>query len=159
MFVAVCSRFEISEKDVIDFLSAEPSAEHRFEIFHTKNGVNFINDSKSTNLESVNKASLKVNNCMLIMHGLTKGINSNKLVLSDEIKKIFVPKNSEFDLSMYQSIVVQYESIEDLQQLIKANYQNFNTVLFSCGGSSFSDFDNYIDRGNYFKKMILGEIS
>jgi UDP-N-acetylmuramoylalanine--D-glutamate ligase len=159
MFVAVCSRFEISEKDVIDFLSAEPSAEHRFEIFHTKNGVNFINDSKSTNLESVNKASLKVNNCMLIMHGLTKGINSNKLVLSDEIKKIFVPKNSEFDLSLYQSIVVQYESIEDLQQLIKANYQNFNTVLFSCGGSSFSDFDNYIDRGNYFKKMILGEIS
>ena len=158
MFVAVCSRFEISEKDVIDFLSSEPSAEHRFELFHTKNGVNFINDSKSTNIESVNKASLKVNNCMLIMHGLTKGIKSNKLVLSDEIKKIFVPKNSEFDLSLYQSIVVQYESMEDLQQLIKEHYQNFNTVLFSCGGSSFSDFDNYIDRGTYFKNMIVGEI-
>ena len=158
MFVAVCSRFEISEKDAINFLSLEPSAEHRFELFHTKNGVNFINDSKSTNIESVNKASLKVNNCMLIMHGLTKGIKSNKLVLSDEIKKIFVPKNSEFDVSLYQSIVVQYESIEDLQKLIKANYQDFNTVLFSCGGSSFSDFDNYMDRGNYFKKMIVGEI-
>ena len=158
MFVAVCSRFEISEKDVIDFLSSEPSAEHRFELFHTKNGVNFINDSKSTNLESVNKASLKVNNCMLIMHGLAKGINSNKLVLSDEIKKILVPKNTEFDVSKYKSIVIKYESIEDLQQLIKENYQEFSTILFSCGGSSFSDFDNYIDRGNYFKKMIVGEI-
>ena len=158
MFVAVCSRFEISEKDAINFLSLEPSAEHRFELFHTKNGVNFINDSKSTNLESVNKASLKVNNCMLIMHGLAKGINSNKLVLSDEIKKILVPKNTEFDVSKYKSIVIKYESIEDLQQLIKENYQEFNTILFSCGGSSFSDFDNYIDRGNYFKKMIVGEI-
>ena len=158
MFVAVCRRFEISEKDVINFLSLEPSAEHRFELFHTKNGVNFINDSKSTNLESVNKASLKVNNCMLIMHGLAKGINSNKLVLSDEIKKILVPKNTEFDVSKYKSIVIKYESIEDLQQLIKENYQEFNTILFSCGGSSFSDFDNYIDRGNYFKKMIVGEI-
>ena len=158
MFVAVCSRFEISEKDVINFLSLEPSAEHRFELFHTKNGVNFINDSKSTNLESVNKASLKVNNCMLIMHGLAKGINSNKLVLSDEIKKILVPKNTEFDVSKYKSIVIKYESIEDLQQIIKENYQEFNTILFSCGGSSFSDFDNYIDRGNYFKKMIVGEI-
>jgi len=59
---------------------------------------------------------------------------------------------------LYQSIVVQFESLEDLQQLIKENYQNFNTVLFSCGGSSFSDFDSYIDRGNYFKKMIVGEI-
>ena len=158
MFVAVCRRFEISEKDVINFLSLEPSAEHRFELFHTKNGVNFINDSKSTNLESVNKASLKVNNCMLIMHGLAKGINSNKLVLSDEIKKILVPKNTEFDVSKYKSIVIKYESIEDLQQLIKENYQEFSTILFSCGGSSFSDFDNYIDRGNYFKKMIVGEI-
>ena len=158
MFVAVCNRFKISEKDVIDFLSSEPSAEHRFELFHTKNGVNFINDSKSTNIESVNKASLKVNNCMLIMHGLTKGIKSNKLVLSKEIKRIYVPKNSEFDVSLYQSIVVQYESLEELKQLIKTNYQDFNTILFSCGGSSFSDFDNYIDRGNYFKKMIVGEI-
>ena len=158
MFVAICRRFEISEMDVIEFLSSEPSAEHRFELFYSKNGVNFINDSKSTNLESVNKASLKVNNCMLIMHGLAKGINPNKLVLSDEIKAILVPQNSEFDVSMYKSIVIKYESIEDLQQLIKENYRNFNTVLFSCGGSSFSDFKNYVDRGIYFKKMIVGEI-
>ena len=158
MFVAICNRFEISEMDVIEFLSSEPSVEHRFELFYTKNGVNFINDSKSTNLESVNKASLKVNNCMLIMHGLAKGINPNKLVLSDEIKTILVPQNSEFDVSMFKSIVIKYESIEDLQQLIKENYRDFNTVLFSCGGSSFSDFNNYIDRGNYFKKMIVGEI-
>ena len=158
MFVAICRRFEISEMDVIEFLSSEPSVEHRFELFYSKNGVNFINDSKSTNLESVNKASLKVNNCMLIMHGLAKGINPNKLELSDEIKAILVPQNSEFDVSMYKSIVIKYESIEDLQQLIKENYRDFNTVLFSCGGSSFSDFNNYIDRGNYFKKMIVGEI-
>ena len=158
MFVAICSRFEISEVDVIEFLSSEPSAEHRFELFYAKNGVNFINDSKSTNLESVNKASLKVNNCMLIMHGLAKGINPNKLVLSDEIKAILVPQNSEFDVSMFKSIVIKYESIEDLQQLIKENYRNYNTVLFSCGGSSFSDFKNYVDRGIYFKKMIVGEI-
>ena len=158
MFVAICRRFEISEMDVIEFLSSEPSAEHRFELFYSKNGVNFINDSKSTNLESVNKASLKVNNCMLIMHGLAKGINPNKLVLSDEIKAILVPQNSEFDVSMFKSIVIKYESIEDLQQLIKENYRNYNTVLFSCGGSSFSDFNNYIDRGNYFKKMIVGGI-
>ena len=158
MFVEICSRFEISEMDVIEFLSSEPPVEHRFELFYTKNGVNFINDSKSTNLESVNKASLKVNNCMLILHGLAKGISPNKLILSDEIKKILVPQNSDFDVSMFKSIVIKYESIEDLKQLIKENYQDFNTVLFSCGGSSFNDFSNYIDRGNYFKKMIVGEI-
>ena len=158
MFITICSRFKISKNEVIDFLSMEPSAEHRFELFTTKNGVNFINDSKSTNLESVNKASFKVKNCMLIMHGLSKGIGSKKLALSSEIKKILIPKDSEFDVSKYSKIITEYESIDELNTIIKATYIDYETILFSCGGSSFSDFDSYKDRGNYFKKMIESEI-
>ena len=158
MFIKICSRFKIAKNEVIDFLSSEPSVEHRFELFITKNGVNFINDSKSTNLESVNKASFKVKNCMLVMHGLSKGIGSNKLDLSNEVKKILIPKDSEFDLSKYSKIITVYDSFDELNTIIKTNYKDYETILFSCGGSSFSDFDNYKDRGNYFKKMIESEI-
>ena len=158
MFIKICSRFKITKNEVIDFLSSEPSVEHRFELFITKNGVNFINDSKSTNLESVNKASFKVKNCMLVMHGLSKGIGSNKLDLSNEVKKILIPKDSEFDLSKYSKIITVYDSFDELNTIIKTNYKDYETILFSCGGSSFSDFDNYEDRGNYFKKMIESEI-
>ena len=159
MLITVCKRFEISKKEVIDFLSSEPSGEHRFELFFTKNGVKFINDSKSTNLESVNKASFKVNDCLLIMHGLSKGINTKKLKLSDEIKKILIPKNSEFDITSCKNIVREYESFDELKLLIQNEYKTYDTVLFSCGGSSFNDFDDYIDRGNFFKHMIKGEIT
>ena len=158
MFIKICSKFKIAKNEVIDFLSSEPSVEHRFELFITKNGVNFINDSKSTNLESVNKASFKVKNCMLVMHGLSKGIGSNKLDLSNEVKKILIPKDSEFDLSKYSKIITEYDSFDELNTIIKTNYKDYETILFSCGGSSFSDFDNYKDRGNYFKKMIESEI-
>lgn len=158
MFIKICSRFKIDKNEVIEFLSSEPSVEHRFELFITKNGVNFINDSKSTNLESVNKASFKVKNCMLVMHGLSKGIGSNKLDLSNEVKKILIPKDSEFDLSKYSKIITEYDSFDELNTIIKTNYKDYETILFSCGGSSFSDFDNYKDRGNYFKKMIESEI-
>ena len=158
MFIKICSRFKIAKNEVIDFLSSEPSVEHRFELFITKNGVNFINDSKSTNLESVNKASFKVRNCMLVMHGLSKGIGSNKLDLSNEVKKILIPKDSELDLSKYSKIITEYDSFNELNTIIKTNYKDYETILFSCGGSSFSDFDNYKDRGNYFKKMIESEI-
>ena len=158
MFIKICSRFKIAKNEVIDFLSSEPSVEHRFELFITKNGVNFINDSKSTNLESVNKASFKVKNCMLVMHGLSKGIGSNKLDLSNEVKKILIPKDSEFDLSKYSKIITEYDSFDELNTIIKTNYKDYETILFSCGGSSFSDFDNYKDRGNYFKNMIKSEI-
>ncbi len=158
IFVDVCEEFAIPKKEVLEFLSTQPPVEHRFELFHTKNGVKFINDSKSTNLESVNKASYKVKNCLLIMHGLLKGIDINKLSISNEIKQILIPKNSEFDITSNSISVVEYENFEELKKYIKINYENFDTVLFSCGGSSFSNFQNYIERGEYFKEMIVGEI-
>ena len=158
IFVDVCENFSIPKKEVINFLISQTPVEHRFELFHTKNGVKFINDSKSTNLESVNKASYKVKNCLLIMHGLLKGIDIKKLSLSNEVKQILIPKNSEFDITSNNTSVVEYENFEDLKNYIISNYENFDTVLFSCGGASFSNFDNYIERGEFFKEMIVGEL-
>ena len=157
IFIDVCKQFSIPKEEVLNYLISQPSVEHRFELFHTKNGVKFINDSKSTNLESVNKASYKVKNCLLIMHGLLKGIDIKKLSLSNEVKEIMIPKNSEFEITNNTS-VIEYENFEDLKKYIKRNYKNFDTVLFSCGGSSFSNFNNYMERGDYFKEMIVGEI-
>ena len=159
IFIDVCNEFSITKEEVLNFLTSQSSVEHRFEHFHTKNGVKFINDSKSTNLESFNKASYKVKNCLLIMHGLLKGTDIKRLALSNEIKEIMVPKNSEFDINSDNFIIVEYEDFEDLKKYIKNNYKNFDTVLFSCGGSSFSNFKNYMERGEYFKEMIVGEIS
>ena len=158
IFIDICKDFSISKEEVLNFLTSQASVEHRFELFHTKDGVKFINDSKSTNLESVNKASYKVKNCLLIMHGLLKGIDIKKLSLSNEVKEIMIPKNSEFDIRSNNISVVEYENFEDLKKYIKDNYKNFDTVLFSCGGSSFSNFKNYMERGEYFKEMIVGEI-
>ena len=158
IFIDVCKEFSIPKEEVLNYLISQSSVEHRFELFHTKNGVKFINDSKSTNLESVNKASYKVKNCLLIMHGLLKGIDIKKLSLSNEVKEIMIPKNSEFEIKSNNFLVVEYENFEDLKKYIKRKYKNFDTVLFSCGGSSFSNFNNYMERGDYFKEMIVGEI-
>ena len=158
IFIDVCKEFSIPKEEVLNYLISQSSVEHRFELFHTKNGVKFINDSKSTNLESVNKASYKVKNCLLIMHGLLKGIDIKKLSLSNEVKEIMIPKNSEFKITNNNTSVIEYENFEDLKKYIKRNYKNFDTVLFSCGGSSFSNFNNYMERGDYFKEMIVGEI-
>ncbi len=159
IFVDICKDFSISKEEVLNFLTTQESVEHRFELFHIKDGVKFINDSKSTNLESVNKASYKVKNCLLIMHGLLKGIDINKLSLSNEVKEIMIPKNSDFDIANNDISVVEYENFDDLKKYIKINYKSFDTVLFSCGGSSFSNFENYMERGKYFKDLIVGEIN
>tara|TARA_B100000085_G_C18272317_1_gene402653 strand:- start:264 stop:443 length:180 start_codon:yes stop_codon:yes gene_type:complete len=55
----------------------------------------FINDSKSTNFHSVSSASERVKNALLIMHGITKNIPTSELQLSNEIKKIIIPRGYE----------------------------------------------------------------
>ncbi len=104
IFIDVCKEFSIPKDEVLNFLTSQSSIKHRFELFHTKNGVKFINDSKSTNLESVNKASYKVKNCLLIMHGLLKGIDSNNF------------------------LVVEYENFEDLKNLFFLMYLEYESV-------------------------------
>ena len=42
----------------------------------------------------------------------------------------------------------------ELQDIVKKDFQRFETVLFSCGGSSFNDFENYIARGKFFKSIV-----
>ena len=58
------------------------------------------------------------------------------------------------DLSNYKGILIEIESIFDLKNVLLKEVKIGDTVLFSCGGSSFNDFNNYEDRGSYFKKIV-----
>ena len=58
------------------------------------------------------------------------------------------------ELSNYKGILIESESIFDLKNVLIKEVQTGDTILFSCGGSSFNDFKNYEDRGSYFKKIV-----
>jgi len=138
-----------------EYLINTENAEHRFELVDVHNEVKYINDSKSTNFNSVSMATTKVNNGILIMHGLTKNITSNDLKISKEITKIILPKDMKVDLSNTKAEVIEIESIFHLEKKLKSIVMPGDTVLFSCGGASFNDFKNYEQRGNFFKSVVL----
>ena len=118
------------------------------------NGTKFINDSKSTNFHSVSSASERVKNALLIMHGITKNIPTSELQLSNEIKKIIIPNDMNLDHHLFHCEVQVIKSIFELEDILKKDFQRFETFLFSCGGSSFNDFENYIERGKFFKSIV-----
>ena len=88
------------------------------------------------------------------MHGITKNIPEDEINISSEIKKILIPKNMSIDINVPDCEIVKLDSILSLETYLAAEYQNFDTVLFSCGGSSFSDFKDYKERGLFFKKIV-----
>jgi UDP-N-acetylmuramoylalanine--D-glutamate ligase len=79
---------------------------------------------------------------------------SSELKLSKNIKKIIKPKDMELDLGNYGGVLIEIDSIYDLKNVLLKEIEKGDTVLFSCGGSSFNDFNNYEDRGYYFKKIV-----
>ena len=88
------------------------------------------------------------------MHGITKNIPSSELHLSNEIKKVIIPKDMNLDKNLFSCEVEVVETIFDLEEILKNDFEKFDTILFSCGGSSFNDFKNYIERGEFFRTIV-----
>ncbi len=154
IFMQVIEKLELNYESAKEYLINSQNSEHRFELVDVHKGITYINDSKSTNFNSVSMATTKVNNGILIMHGLTKNIDSKDLDISKEIKTIILPKDMKVDLNNTLAEVIELDSIFDLEEKLEKNINSGDTVLFSCGGASFNDFKNYEERGNFFKSVV-----
>jgi len=147
--------YKIDKSDVLDMLNDVSISPHRFERFHTYNGIEFINDSKATNFKAVFEATKKISNGLLILHGIDKNVELSNFKVSNNVKIVLFPNNMNVQKESSEQTFIKYDSIFEISEIIKQNLNDIKTVLFSCGGASFNDFDNYEDRGNFFKKTIL----
>ncbi len=153
-FLKTVADLGLSTDSFSDFLLNYKTEAHRFELVDKINDVTYINDSKSTNFNSLSMATTKINNGILLLHGLTKNISSRDLEISEKVKTILVPEDMEIDLSKISANIIKIKSIFDIEQVLSEITKPGDTVLFSCGGASFNDFKNYKERGNFFKTVV-----
>jgi len=137
-----------------NYLLKTKQIEHRYEIVNFQGGVTFINDSKATNFHAVTNAIKRSSNTTLILHGLTKNVPNEELIINDSVKKIIKPIDMKIKFKDFSGKVIHYESIRDIKTIILSEMEEGDTILFSCGGASFNDFKNYEERGNYFKNLV-----
>tara|TARA_B100001250_G_scaffold271823_1_gene234709 strand:- start:6147 stop:7355 length:1209 start_codon:yes stop_codon:yes gene_type:complete len=154
-FIEILRDLDLNIDSIDKFLSNYKTEEHRYEFVDKFNEITFINDSKSTNFHSVSMATNKINNGVLVLHGLTKNITSKDLKISDNVNTILVPKDMEIDLRGTKAKLIILNSIFDIEKELLKIIKPGDTVLFSCGGASFNDFKNYEERGNFFKSVVL----
>tara|TARA_B100000427_G_scaffold309951_1_gene299379 strand:- start:149 stop:1342 length:1194 start_codon:yes stop_codon:yes gene_type:complete len=147
-------KLEDIEKACHEYLDDLDQIEHRFEKVEFKGNITFINDSKATNFHAVTNAINRSKNIILILHGLTKNIPSEELHLSKDVKQIIKHSEMELNLDTFNGKITNYNSINEIKNIIISEMEDGDTILFSCGGASFNDFKNYKDRGNFFKKIV-----
>ena len=157
----VASIFKIDKNIIRKSLENFRSLPHRLEHVLKIHDVNYINDSKATNvnatfyaLETINKKGI------WIVGGIDKGNDYEELIplVQEKVKAIIcLGKNNEKLINVFQSIVniiVETESINEAVKIAHNIAKRKETVILSPACASFDLFKNYEDRGNQFKKAV-----
>jgi UDP-N-acetylmuramoylalanine--D-glutamate ligase len=151
---------EVSKSKVREALTTFQSLEHRMEYVATIRGVEFINDSKATNinstwfaLESMTKSTV------LILGGIDKG--NDYTILEDLVKeKVKAIVCLGLDNRKIHEAFDHIVPVVDTNSALMAVQHSFHlatkgdVVLLSPACASFDLFKNYADRGRQFKQAV-----
>ncbi len=134
--------------------------EHRCELVRSLNGVEYINDSKSTNIHSLETALEAFDRpLILIIGGKDKGLEFDALQgrLAKNVKLCLTIGEIGEDLAQLYASEVDTLFCSGLSEAVQKAQSGANQgdyVLFSPGTSSFDMFPNYMKRGEAFKDAV-----
>ena len=153
---------DIKDDEIRASLSDFAGVEHRLEKVARVRGVDYINDSKATNVNSCWYALQSMNTpVVLILGGTDKGndyTEIEELVINKVHALIFLGVDNTKLHAFFDGKVPVIEDAQSMEEAISKAYKLANkgdTVLLSPCCASFDLFKNYEDRGNQFKACVL----
>lgn len=153
--------FNIRNEQLRESLSDFTGVEHRLERFLTVHGIEFINDSKATNVNSTWYALESVSKPIVwIVGGIDKGNDYSMLhpLVKEKVKAmVCLGKDNKKLHDAFKGIVKNRVDATSMDEAVKAAYylaRNGDTVLLSPACASFDLFENYEDRGRQFKLYV-----
>ena len=149
-------------ESMIDPLKTYTAGPHRFELVAEINGVQFINDSKATNVDALQKALLAARpgpggepNVWLIAGGKDKGLEYHDAgpLLSKRVKHAFLIGEAREKIhsawGLFTSCTLSNSLVEAVSEAAKRAASG-DVVLLSPACSSFDQFRDYQQRGESF---------
>nr|BET44646.1 MAG: UDP-N-acetylmuramoyl-L-alanine--D-glutamate ligase [Candidatus Aschnera chinzeii] len=157
--LALANLAEIPLSAILQTLKTYNGLPHRYQLIHNKNNVQWINDSKSTNIGStiaaINNLHDITGTIYLLLGGDSKETNITLLkphILKQNIilycfgkdgkKFIILKKNSMF-----------FQTLEECIKNISKNIRSGDIVLLSPACASFDQFKNFEERGRLFTRL------
>lgn len=159
---------ELPLESMLDTLKNFQGLPHRCQWVASINNVDYINDSKATNVGAT-LAALKgfgqsLPNIILIAGGEGKGADFS--LLKGELAKhvtllILIGRDAKQIAAAVDNVVntVFVESLQDAVTVAKQNAEKGNVVLLSPACASFDMFSGYEDRGNQFIEVVHREVA
>ena len=151
----------IRKESIRESLSDFKNVEHRLEHVGKVKGINFVNDSKATNVNAAWYALESTEDPIIwIAGGVDKGndyASLSPLVRSKVRIIVCLGKNSMKLHQAFRKDVDMMINASSAQEAVNLAYglgEKGETVLLSPACASFDLFENYQDRGNQFKRAV-----
>jgi len=158
---SVAKLMKIRNATIRESLSNFQGVEHRLEKVLKIQNVQYINDSKATNVNATFFALDSMNTpTVWIVGGVDKGNDYNELMsmVREKVKAIIclgVDNKKIIDVfGNVVDIMVEVDNMEDAVKMAQRLTEKGDTVLLSPACASFDLFENYEDRGNQFKQAV-----
>lgn len=142
-------------------LCAYKALPHRCELVRTLDGVDYVNDSKATNLDSLEKALAgETRPVVLIAGGKDKGFEFDSVTdcVAEKCRSaVLMGELADRIEALWKNRLPCHNvgrSLESAVQTAQREAKPGDIVLFSPGTSSFDMFKNYADRGNQFRNLV-----
>ncbi|MDA9970716.1 UDP-N-acetylmuramoyl-L-alanine--D-glutamate ligase [Flavobacteriaceae bacterium] len=157
----VAHLLKIRKATIRESLEGFQGAEHRLEQVLTINKVQYINDSKATNVNATYYALESMNTpTVWIVGGVDKGNDYTALFpfINEKIKAIIcLGKDNEALFDAFGNMVENIIETQYMSEAVKIAYKMAaagESVLLSPACASFDLFENYEDRGHQFKAAV-----
>ncbi|HQF27374.1 MAG TPA: UDP-N-acetylmuramoyl-L-alanine--D-glutamate ligase [Bacteroidia bacterium] len=162
MASGIASRILDIRKDVVrESFSDFENIEHRLEFVNTVHGIDFINDSKATNVNSTWYALESIQNPIVwIAGGVDKGNDYDMIseLVKSRVKALVCMGVDNMKLiEAFKDVVPVIVEAGSAEEAVQAAYRlgkKGDTVLLSPCCASFDLFENYEDRGRKFKAAV-----
>ncbi len=155
----------VATEKIREFLYSTKTLEHRMEEFYSYGNIEFINDSKGTNIDSTAFAIKAYERCILICGGYDKKLDWTPLVelikehtscvyligdIADELNRrlLEIGYNKE-KIFLLREVRLCLEDIKT-----RFSKDEKKVVLFSPATSSYDQFKNFEHRGRVFKELV-----
>ena len=152
----LAKKFGADMGSCIEILNGFKGLKHRVELVAQKNGISFINDSKSTTPHSTVSALRGLQDVVLIVGGKNKGLDLTILKEAKPVAVIAIGEAAEEMTEVFKD-VCSIKIANTMNEAVELAYKKappMGTVLLSPACSSFDWYGSYSERGSDFIRAV-----
>lgn len=159
--IVAARAMDVSPQAIQKVIEEFKGVEHRLEFIRKKDGVFFFNDSKATNVNSLQRSlmAFKKNPVILISGGKDKNMDFTPLadLVQKRVKILIILGEAKEKINRAIGDLAETYLVGTFEEAVLLAYQKSRSgdiILLSPGCASYDMFRNFEERGEYFKKLV-----